>query len=61
MMKGSILMLTDHIVMPYKAVISAAREVGNETFRENDMLVITQISTPSNLHASFKNMYFYFF
>ncbi|XXG86709.1 hypothetical protein AAC387_Pa11g1551 [Persea americana] len=49
MMKGSILMLTDHIVIPYNAVISAAREIGNETFRENDMLVITQISTPRQL------------
>lgn len=58
MMKGSMLILTDHIVMPINAIISAAREVGNKVIRENDVLVITQISMPSNLYAFFREWIF---
>ncbi|XP_058090337.1 anamorsin homolog isoform X2 [Magnolia sinica] len=43
-MKGSMLVLTDHVVVPVSAVLSAVREAGNEAIGESDMLVITQAS-----------------
>lgn len=43
-MQGSMLVLTDHVIMPLGVVLSAVREVGIETIGEKDVLVITQAS-----------------
>lgn len=48
MMKGSVLVLADQVILPASAVMSAIKEVGNETSGENDALVITQASMLSN-------------
>lgn len=47
-MKGSVLVLADQVILPASAVMSAIKEVGNETSGENDALVITQASMLSN-------------
>lgn len=48
MLKGSVLVFTDQVILPANAVLSAIREVGTETNGEEDTLVMTQASVLSN-------------
>lgn len=48
MLKGSVLVFTDQVILSANAVLSAIREVGNETNGEEDTLVMTQASVLGN-------------
>ncbi|KAJ8618535.1 hypothetical protein MRB53_014721 [Persea americana] len=49
MLKGSVLVFTDQVILSANAVLSAIREVGNETNGEEDTLVMTQASVLGQL------------